>query len=133
VNRASTAYLGFLAALFIGYGLVCLASPSVLAESTGMGLATGTARTEVRAMYGGLQVAVGLLALLAFLREGLRAPMLMSLGVILFGLASGRLVGIALDTDPGSYNYGAFAFEAVSAVIAFGLLSRRGARDASSG
>jgi len=120
-------FLGLLAVLFIGYGLVCLASPSVLADSTGMVLATGTATAEVRAMYGGLQTAVGLLALFAFVRERLRAPVLLVLGVILFGLASGRLVGIAIDPDPGSYNYGAFAFEAISAVVAFGLLSRQGA------
>ena len=120
-------YLAALAALFVGYGLACLASPSILAEATGMELATGTATVEVRAMYGGLQTAVGLLALLALFREDLRAGMLLCLGVILFGLASGRLVGIAIDSDPGSYNYGAFVFEALSASLAFLLLSREGA------
>jgi hypothetical protein len=121
---ATRIFLGFLAALFIGYGLACLASPAILADATGMQLPTGTATVEVRAMYGGLQTAVGLLALLALLREPLRSPVLMCLGVILFGLASGRLVGIAVDVDPGSYNYGAFAFESLSAAAAFALLSR---------
>jgi hypothetical protein len=121
------AYLGFLAALFVGYGLACLASPSILADATGMQFPTGTATVEVRAMYGGLQTAVGLLALLGLLREGLRAPMLLCLGVILFGLASGRLIGIAVDADPGSYNYVAVVFEGISAAAAFGLLSRESA------
>lgn len=130
-TMAAKIFLGFQAVLFVGYGLVCLASPSVVADSTGMVLATGTASVEVRAMYGGLQTAVGLLALLALAREGLRAPVLMFLGIILFGLASGRLVGIALDANPGSYNYGALAFEAISALLAFGLLSRESAAEPS--
>lgn len=119
-------YLGLLAAVFIGYGLVCLVSPSVVADSTGMVLATGVATVEVRAMYGGLQTAFGLLALLAIAREGMRVPVLMCFGVLLFGLASGRLIGIALEVDPGSYNYTAFVFEIVSAGLAFGLLARTG-------
>ncbi len=68
---AARIFLGITAAVFIGYGLVCLASPEVVANATGMNLATSTASVEVRAMYGGLQTAVGLLAALAHPLGGL--------------------------------------------------------------
>ena len=121
---AAKIFLGISGLVFAGYGLACLASPTIVADATGMQLATGTASVEVRAMYGGLQTAIGLLALLGVARDALRAPILLCLGVLFFGLASGRLVGIAVDPDPGSYNFGALAYEAVSAAIALALLSR---------
>ena len=121
---AAKIFLGISGLLFAGYGLVCLASPAFVADATGMQLATGSASVEVRAMYGGLQTAIGLLALLGVARDELRAPMLLCLGILFFGLASGRLLGIAVDANPGSYNFVALAFEAVSAAIALALLSR---------
>jgi hypothetical protein len=125
---AARVFLGFTGLLFTGYGLACLASPGIVADATGMQLATGTATVEVRAMYGGLQTALGLLALLAVVREPLRAPALLFLGVLFFGLVSGRLIGIAVDPEPGSYNFIAAGYEAASAAIAFALLPRS-ARD----
>ena len=110
--------------VFIGYGLVCLASPEVVANATGMNLATSTASVEVRAMYGGLQTAVGLLAALAVMRAEWRAPILLCVGVLFFGLASGRLLGIVVDSDASGYNFGALAFEVVSAGVALALLAR---------
>jgi hypothetical protein len=121
---AARVFLGFTGLLFAGYGLACLASPGIVADATGMQLATGTATVEVRAMYGGLQTALGLLALLAVVREPLRAPALLFLGVLFFGLVSGRLIGIAVDPEPGSYNFIAAGYEAASAAIAFALLPR---------
>lgn len=121
---ATRVFLGFTGLLFAGYGLACLASPAIVADATGMQLATGTASVEVRAMYGGLQTALGLLALLAVVREPLRSPALLFLGVIFFGLVSGRLIGIAVDPEPGSYNFIAAGYEAASAAIAFALLPR---------
>ena len=121
---ATRVFLGFTGLLFAGYGLACLASPAIVANATGMQLATGTASVEVRAMYGGLQTALGLLALLAVVREPLRSPALLFLGVLFFGLASGRLIGIAVDPEPGSSNFIAAGYEAASAAIAFALLPR---------
>ena len=121
---AARIFLGLNALVFIGYGLVCLASPSIVAEQTGMVLSTGVASAEVRAMYGGLQTAVGLLALLGFLRPAMRATILLVLAVLFFGLASGRAVGILVETDPGAYNVMAVIFEAAFGGLALGLLSR---------
>ncbi len=121
---ATRIFLGLNALLFIGYGLACLASPSLVADQTGMVLTTGVASAEVRAMYGGLQTAVGLLALLGALRPGMQAAVLLALVFVFFGLASGRTLGILIDPDPGIYNFGAVAFEATFGALAMVLLSR---------
>lgn len=117
-------FLGANAALFIVYGLMCLASPSIVADQTGMQLATGVASAEVRAMYGGLQTAVGLLALLGLMRPALQPGVLLALVFVFFGLASGRMVGILVDPDPGTYNFAAFAFESVFGMLSLMLLSK---------
>jgi hypothetical protein len=120
-------FLGLNALVFIGYGLYCLALPSAVADQTGMQLSTGVATVEVRAMYGGLQTAIGLLALAGILRPAMQSAALIALAFLFFGLASGRMVGIAIDPDPGAYNFGAVAFEAVFAAIAAGLLVKSSA------
>ena len=121
---ATKIFLGLNALLFIGYGLACLVSPSLVADQTGMVLASGVASAEVRAMYGGLQTAIGLLALLGILRPGMQGACLLALGFLYFGLASGRAIGIMVETDTGAYNTGALIFEAVFGALAVMLLSR---------
>ena len=123
---ATRIFLGFNALIFIGYGLLCLASPSVVADQTGMQLATGVASIEVRAMYGGLQTAVGLLCLAGAARPALQPGVLLAMAFLFFGLASGRMFGIAVDADPGSYNILALVFETIFAAISVALLARRG-------
>ena len=115
---ATRVFLAINAALFIVYGLMCLASPGIVAEQTGMQIATGDASAEMRAMYGGLQTALGLLALAAVLRPELTRAVLLAFVFLFFGLASGRLVGIVIDAGVGSYNFAAFGFE-----VLFGALS----------
>ena len=126
---ATRIFLGLNALVFVGYGLVCLLSPSVVADQTGMVLATGVARTEVRAMYGGLQIAVGLLSLAGVMRPALQPSVLFTLLFLFFGLASGRILGILVEPDPGSYNFSAAAFETLFGAISAALLSRVTTRD----
>ncbi len=121
---ATKIFLGLNALLFIGYGLACLVSPSLVADQTGMELTSGVASAEVRAMYGGLQTAVGLLALLGALRPGMQGAILLVLAFLFFGLASGRAIGIMVEVDAGAYNTAAFVFEALFGVLAVMLLSR---------
>ena len=128
---AAKIFLGLNALIFVGYGLMCLASPAVVADQTGIQLATGVASTEVRAMYGGLQTAVGLLALAGAMRPALQPSVLFTLMFLFFGLASGRIIGILVDPDPGSYNFTAAAFETSFGAISAALLARTMDRGAS--
>ena len=117
-------FLGFTGALFALYGLMCLFVPETLAEYAGFGLDSDVAVTETRAMYGGLQTAIGVLALAAVLRPALQPAVLMALVALFTGLAGGRLVGIVLESAPGAYNFGAFGYEAVSLAICWALWQR---------
>lgn len=117
-------FLGFTGLAFAGYGVVCLVSPDVVADAAQLGLASDVARAEVRAMYGGLQIAVGGLALAGLLRPALRPGALLALACVFAGLAGGRLVGLVVESAPGAYNGAAFAYEAVSAVLAVALWRR---------
>ena len=117
-------FLVLSALIWLPYGIYCFFVPESLAGSAGLGAMTATGTTELRAMYGGLQTAIGLLALLGILRPGMQAAVLLALGFLFVGLASGRMLGILVDPEPGIYNIGAFAFEALFGVLAVMLLSR---------
>lgn len=89
----ATALVLAVAAFFLGMGLLGLAAPQTLIRPFGIELGTATARTEVRAVYGGFGVAVGvLLALAAFDLGGLRQGVTITVAVSLAGMAFGRLI-----------------------------------------
>jgi hypothetical protein len=117
-------FLALSALLWLPYALYCFAAPASLAEAAGVAYQTPTGSTELRAMYGGLQAALGVLAALGALRPGWRLPALGAVGFSAAGLGMARLAGLALDGGFSSYTGMALAFEAVSAAAAFLLLAR---------
>jgi hypothetical protein len=89
----ATTLVLLVAVFFLGMGLLGLVAPQALIRPFGIELGTATARTEVRAVYGGFGVAVGvLLGLAAFDVGGLRHGVAISVAVALAGMAFGRLV-----------------------------------------
>lgn len=117
-------FLGLEALVWLPYGLYCLTSPGSLADAAGVAATSPTGSAELRAMYGGLQVALGLLAGLALARPGLVRPALVALLFAATGLALGRALGVALDGAPSAYTALALGFEAVTAAAAAALLAR---------
>jgi len=65
-------------------------------------LSSAVARTEVRAMYGGLQMAVGIFALIGAFRPKHRDSVLLFFVLALTGLATCRLAGLIAEHS-GSY------------------------------
>jgi len=117
----------FLAAnvlLWLPYGLFCLASPGFLAEAAGVTATTPTGTTELRAMYGGLQAAIGLLALAAVLRRDLERTALAALAFLGGGLFTGRLVGALGDGGLSGYTIGALALEIALTALSVRFLQR---------
>ncbi|HXC51739.1 MAG TPA: DUF4345 family protein [Candidatus Limnocylindrales bacterium] len=115
-------FLMILGIVFLPYGLYCFAVPGYLADAAGVSATTATGVVELRAMYGGLQAAFGVLLIAAardsrFLLAGLAA-----VAFILPGLASARLLGVALGGDLSAYTIGALIFEIGSSVISLSLL-----------
>jgi Flp pilus assembly protein TadB len=89
--------LALAALAFLGFGIAFLVSPAAMGALVELDLTSATARTEVRAMYGGLEIGlgVGLLTLLFRHRQvalGLRVAL-----AAFVGLAAGRLYGLAVD------------------------------------
>lgn len=111
-------FLGFTAAAFVLYGALCLFRPETLSDAAGIGIGDAVADVEIRAMYGGLEIAVGLLALAGLVRRELAPAALLALLFVFAGLALGRGFGMLLESEHGAYNRVAFAFEIVSAGIA---------------
>ena len=121
---AARVFLALSAAVWLPYGLFCFVQPGALAEIAGVTAASATASIELRAMYGGLQTAIGLLALLAVFRPPLRRPALVMLGFLCAGLGLSRLGGAVIDAEVSAYTGVGLAFEFVSASLSAWLLSR---------
>ncbi len=114
------------ALVWLPYGLLCLLRPGTLADVAALGLASPTAVVEVQAMYGGLEIAVGVLALWGALRLHVAEAALWSLPVLYGGLAGGRAFGLVITGDRSGYNLGAIAFElAGAAITGYAYASRR--------
>ena len=112
------------AALWGLYGVYCLLVPGSLHEAAGIVAVTPTGTTELRAMYGGLQSAVGLLALAGAVRGSLRRTALVALGALTLGLGSARLFGVFVDGHFTSYTGMGLGFEWFTALACRALLRR---------
>ncbi|OXM42703.1 DUF4345 family protein [Amycolatopsis alba] len=85
--------IGLVAVFFLGMGLLGLVDPRRLIRPFGITLDSATARTEVRAVYGGFGVAVAaLLGFAAFDVGGIQRGAAIAVAVALVGMAFGRLV-----------------------------------------
>lgn len=78
-------------------GFWALSDPDSLAASVDLRLRSDLARLEIRAMYGGFSLAIGLLHLIASSRAVWLMPALVSTLTCTIGLVSGRLFSVALD------------------------------------
>ena len=122
-----TVFLALEVLLWLPYGLYCFVDPAFLAQGAGVAAGSVTGTTELRAMYGGLQTAIGVFALAALLRPALRRPALLCLSFLCAGLFTARLVGTLIDGGLSSYTAMGLGFESLSCGFAFWLLQRSGA------
>jgi hypothetical protein len=101
-NRLLVLFFALNGLVWLPWGIICLFAPQAWSGQVIPGmevfdLASATARTEVRAMYGGLQMAIGLLALIAILKPRHRDTALLFYVLALGGLALSRLYGLVLE------------------------------------
>jgi hypothetical protein len=112
------------AVIWLPYGVYCFFQPGALAEAAGVVASSPTGTTELRAMYGGLQMAIGALALTAVFKSRLVSGALLALVFLTGGLASTRLAGALIDGGFSGYTGGALGFEIVSCVLLLMALGR---------
>ena len=109
---------------WLPYALLYLLNPDFLAGVAGVSSTSPTGMSEVRAMYGGLQAGIGILALLGAARPAFTRPALLMLLYLASGLGLARLVGVMIDDSLSGYTVGALAFEAATAFVAASCLRR---------
>lgn len=111
---------------FTSYGLMCLFDPTVVATFAGLEIASGDGFAELGAMYGGLQTGYGMFCMLGALRNDLYRPALLSLVLLLGGLALARLYSTITGTESvGAYTWGAMVFEFATAILAVVALRKK--------
>ena len=110
--------------IWVPYGLFCFLSPGALAEVAGVAAKSVTGTTELRAMYGGLQVAIGLATLAGAVSPALARDALRLLLVLTAGIGGARALGVVLDGGLSVYTASGLAFELVTAGVAAVLLRR---------
>lgn len=121
-------FLWVCAVLFLPYGLYCFAMPGALEGIAGVSFTSPTGSAEIRAMYGGLQTAVGALALMGASRPDLARTTVTSIAVLCAGLGLARLSGALLDG--GFSMYTAMGLSLEFSLLAVGAWILRGAEPA---
>jgi hypothetical protein len=117
-------FLAASALIWLPYGLVCFFAPTLLVEVAGVASTSTTGTIEIRAMYGGLQAALGVLAGAALFQESLQRPALLTLSFVCGGLFMARLLGAVFDTEFSPYTAAGLMFELLSSTFATRLLHR---------
>lgn len=116
------AFLTFNALVWLPYGLYLFVFPDTLEGIAGVATMSATATIEIRAMYGGLQMAIGVLCGVALLRASFVRPALIAVAFLTGGLFTTRLLGAAWAMEVSQYTAGALLLEIVLTASATRLL-----------
>jgi hypothetical protein len=114
------------AVLFTGLGVLFAVAPHWTASTVDIALPTNTATIDFIATYGGFQIGFGIFLFLCLARpERVRLGLLAS-GCAVAGFGVSRALGLIVLGGARPILYGALAFEAVCATVAF-VAARRAA------
>ncbi len=114
--------LGLTAIMFGGHGAMCLLNPETIANESGIVLSSPGAAVEARAMYGGLEFALGLYFGVSAAHSVWAKSALVVLVVVFGGLAVARSSGLLLMGEADAYNLRALAYESTSLLLGAGAL-----------
>ena len=106
------------AVIFIVYGIFYMLVPAAMSTYVTDSIPTTTsALIDMRAIYGGMSIAIGIvLAILSLKNKTLRTA-IMILMVFMITMASGRMLGVALDTGANSKMYYYLISEVLIALV----------------
>ncbi len=110
--------LGFFGLSFLVFGLWALFAPTGMAKLIHFDLVNAIARTEFRAFYGGVEIALAVLLLAPLFRSEWIGPALVLLAVSSAAIALSRITGIVLDGAGGGFIYAALVWEISAAALA---------------
>lgn len=124
MRRFDQLFLGIVATVFLGLGTINLFFPVAGMAAFDVQISSVSALNEIRANYGGMHFALGLLFLSGALVRALRVSTLLVVALFTAGLLLGRLVSLVLDGIPNLFVLGLFALEALGCAVATVLYTR---------
>lgn len=110
------------------FGVWLMLAPSMLDEWLGIVATNPAARTELRALYGGMELGLAAFLVAGAWRPSLTGAACLALSLVMAGVALGRLLGFVLD-DSASAKLWAF----LASEVLFAGLGWLGWRRAASG
>ena len=128
-NHLPTVAIFITAASWAGFAVWLGVNPGALLPAFGVQESTPQMLTEVRAFYGGVEMAIAVAMVVLWRRGDLFAALLVG-GLPLLGSASGRLIGLVVDGFSGVH-LGFAGLELVGAAfcLAGAKMVSRGGRD----
>ena len=110
---------------FAGFGIACLLRPQSMLNRVDVRARSPRGTTELRAMYGGLELGLGAFFAAAAAKPEWSRPALLAQTLGLGALAASRLAGILSDHPRGRLMKLLFAAEASAAVLGASALAMR--------
>ena len=120
--KASRGFVALNALLFIGLGLRALSEPAAHMAPFDLLAPSAAMLGEIRANYGGMHLAMGVLFLFGAWLEQWRRPALILIAAFCGGLVLGRLVSIGAEGWPNPFVTQLLVVEVVATAIAVALL-----------
>ncbi len=110
--------------VFLALGVMSLIAPMILTPLVEIALPTPIAQMEVRGVYGGLFLGIGMFFVLSARRNDWLRPGLVAQASVFGGFVVGRTVGIAVGGAPNGVIALLLAGEVIGLVVALALLAQ---------
>ena len=121
--RAARIFLILMAIMSVGLGVLYLFWPLPMTEPMGFGPLAPSATTDVRATYGGFQIATGLFMFWCLRSDRIQVGILLAL-LTAGAIAASRAIGLIIDGAFTDALKGAMTFEIVVTAISLFLFVR---------
>lgn len=116
--KYSKPYLILTVLVWLPWGLQCLFDTGNVSEMIGVTSIHATGNTDIRVMYGGVQLAVGLMAALTLYDRRHFEKTLWSLAFLGSTMALSRFYGLIVDGSATAYTLGVLGYESFAGVSA---------------
>ena len=117
------AFIGFVAAVFTGLGIVYVVSPQPLAELAGL-QANSSGWADIRATYGGFQIGFGIYLIVTGLIQRDQRGALLAISLVVGCVGLFRLFGVVVEQSLSGFNASGIIVEFVVTSVAVVLYRR---------
>lgn len=107
------------AALFVAMGLMAIYDPVYTLSFLSAGDLGADMRNEVRAVYGGFSIAMGIALFISLRRSPLGKGIVVTVAMAVGGMAAGRLISLTIEMPGTDWPIVFLAIEVVSAALLY--------------